>query len=376
MQLTRSERALRLALLALAAAALVSGVAGGLARLGIGLPASLGNATALHAALMVSGFLGTVIGIERAVALGHCGGFVGPLLSGLGAVSLLIGHVETGAWLFVAAAVVLVIVTTRLALRQIASHSLMLIPASGAWLASSLLFTLGVSPEGAIVWGFDFLLFTIAAERLDMARFARRRPLAGPMLAAGSAAVLAASLWTVFDARIGHALYGLALVAMAAWFAAFDIARRTIRSHGLGQYTAACILGGYGWLAVSGIAWSGAAALGWPARDLALHAFGLGFVISMIFGHAPIIAPAIARVKCAFGTWFYAAPAALHLSLLVRFGLGFDDVAARTWGGILNFATLVLFAAIMAHAIHRGFRVFGPPRRVDPSYESDTRQLS
>jgi hypothetical protein len=359
---------LRLALLVLGAAALATGVAGGLGRLGFAPPEALGNATALHGMLMIGGFLGTVIGIERAVALGHRIGFIGPLASGLGALALLAGDVRTGSLLLLAASAALVAVTYRLALRQIATHSLMLIPASGAWFVACVLFALGMSPEGVIVWGFDFLLFTIAAERLDMARLARRRPMSGPLLALASLLVLFASAWTVLDAQRGGAAYGIALVAMAAWFAAFDVARRTVRTHGLGQYAAACILGGYAWLAVSGVAWFGTAALGWAARDVALHALALGFVMSMILGHAPIIAPAIARVKCAFGPWFYLAPGALYASLAVRFVAGFDNPGARAVGGVLNVIALVVFAATMARSIQVGFRVFPRPKRPPPGY--------
>jgi hypothetical protein len=376
MQLAPAQLAGRLALLALGAAALVTGVLGGLGRLGLSVPAPLANATALHGALMIGGFLGTVIGIERAVALGHRIGFVGPLASGIGGLALVAGEVQAGAWLLVFASAVHVAVTTRLALRQVAQHTLMLIPASAAWLVASLLFALGVSAEGMIAWGFDFLLFTIAAERLDMARLVKRKAYAGPLLVAACGAVLVASAWIVVDPRAGGALYGAALIAMAAWFAVFDVARRTVRTHGLGQYAAACILGGYAWLAVAGVAWFGMAALGWPTRDLALHALGLGFVMSMIFGHAPIIAPAVARVKCAFGAWFYLAPAALYASLLVRFVPGFDDAGARAWGGLLNVAALLVFAATMARSIQVGFRIFPRPKRPPPGYvhEHPTRQ--
>ena len=86
-------------------------------------------------------------------------------------------------------------------------------------------------------------------------------------------------------------------------------------AEGLARYMAVCLLGGYAWLAVGGIAWA-ATALGLPARDVALHALGLGFVVSMMMGHAPVILPAIARVKLLFGFFFYLPLAALHLSLL------------------------------------------------------------
>jgi hypothetical protein len=85
-------------------------------------------------------------------------------------------------------------------------------------------------------------------------------------------------------------------------------------------------------------------AIGWPARDLALHALGLGFIFSMIMGHAPVILPAVARVKLHFGPWFYLPLAALHLSLLVRLGFGLANPQLRGTGALLNAVAIALFA--------------------------------
>jgi len=112
---------------------------------------------------------------------------------------------------------------------------------------------------------------------------------------------------------------------------------------------AVCLLGGYAWLAVAGAAWAGTA-LGWPVRDVALHALGLGFIVSMMMGHAPVILPAIARVKLQFGAFFYLPLAALHLSLALRLGWGAVDAAQRAAGASLNAAAIALFAVTVAGA--------------------------
>ena len=75
---------------ALAGASLVGGIAGGLWRLGVAVPdplsfAAAGQLLLAHGALMICGFLGTVIGIERAVAVKHRWAFAAPLASGTGA---------------------------------------------------------------------------------------------------------------------------------------------------------------------------------------------------------------------------------------------------------------------------------------------------
>ena len=67
---TRPRLELRLAFLALGALALIAGLYGALGRLGWTLPAG-DSLAALHGPLMISGLFGTLIGLERAVALGR-----------------------------------------------------------------------------------------------------------------------------------------------------------------------------------------------------------------------------------------------------------------------------------------------------------------
>ena len=52
--------------------------------------------------------------------------------------------------------------------------------------------------------------------------------------------------------------------------------------------------------------------------DAALHALLLGFVFSMVFGHAPIVFPAVLRVALPYHPVFYAPMVLLHASLAVR----------------------------------------------------------
>jgi hypothetical protein len=332
---------------ALAVAALLGGVAGGLARLGLapfGHGAWLGRAAQMHGALMICGFLGSVIALERAVALKQRWAFAVPLLSGGAGLLLLAGWREAGAALGVAAALGFVGANVQILRRQRQAHTLLLMTGALCWLVGSIAFALqspGIEP---LPWWFALLVLTIAAERLEMTRLMRRRPGAEASLYAVLALLL-------LGAAVSGALYGAALAALAVWLLRHDIARRTVRAEGLSRYMAVCLLGGYGWLAVAGLAWA-ATSLGWPLRDAALHALGLGFVLSMVMGHAPVILPAIAGVKLLYGSGFYAPLALLHLSLLVRLAPGHAEPAARTLGGLLNVAALALFVlTLMAAAL-------------------------
>jgi hypothetical protein len=338
-------------LLVLAALMLVSGIAGGLYRLGIAAPALagtdwLGRAALAHAALMIGGFLGTVIGIERAVAVKLRAAWLAPLASALAGTCFLFGQPQTGAWLGVAAAALFAVVNVVVVRRQPAVHTALLWLAAIAWLAGNLLFATGARSDAVLPWWFGFLVVTIAAERVEMTRLMRRRPAAHPLLYGVLATLFTGAAVSGIAPRVGGVIYGLSLVALALWFGTFDIARRTVRTQGLPRYMALALIGGYVWLAVGGLGWS-LTALGIPVRDTALHALGLGFIFSMMMAHAPVILPAVARVKVDFGFMFYLPLAALHASLLLRLAGGMFDAGLRGTGALLNAASIALFVATL-----------------------------
>lgn len=331
------------------AASLLAGILGGLLRVGVAIPGTgtmawLGRGALEHAALMMCGFLGTVIGIERAVAAKRAWAWVAPLGSALAAAALLAGRPDFGGPLLLATATVFIAVNGQLFARQRAGHTGLLLASAGCWWAGNVLFAAHAGNGAVLPWWFAFLVMTIAAERLEMTRLMRRRRGAAPALVAILAVLVAGAAVSGLQPQAGGVLFGTALLALAAWLFAFDIARRTVRADGLSRYMAVCLLAGYGWLAVGGLAWI-ATALGQPARDAALHALGLGFVFSMILGHAPVILPAIARIKLLFGGFFYLPLLLLHGSLLLRLGAGFTDLRWRADGALANALAIALFAA-------------------------------
>ncbi|MGZ5651802.1 MAG: hypothetical protein ACXWG8_15865 [Usitatibacter sp.] len=344
----------RLALLALAVVSLIAGVAGGLARLGIALPVP--TAVASHGALMISGFLGTVIGLERAVALGIPLAFGAPIASGLGSVLLLLGITAAGQALWLAAPLLLLGASLAIVARQAALHTVVLAFGAAAWAIGNVLHWAGASADVAASWWFAFLVLTIAAERLEMARLMKPRPLARPLFLAAMTALVAGAAASSLDPAAGARAFGLALVALAAWLFTFDIARRTAMTGGFSRYAAIALLGGYGWLAVAGLAWAVMPYKGLVLRDAAIHALGLGFVFSMILAHAPLVVLVVARMRMHFVPFFYVPLAMPHLSLLLRLAAGAADAGLRQWGGMLNAATLLVFAATMIHSLRLGSR--------------------
>src|SRR5262245_40823061 len=78
-------------LMAIGMLALLTALWGGLVRLGWGWPLPSSTLLIAHGPLMVCGFLGTLIGVERAVALGVFWPYAAPLLTAVGTLALLTG---------------------------------------------------------------------------------------------------------------------------------------------------------------------------------------------------------------------------------------------------------------------------------------------
>src|SRR5512139_3208911 len=70
---------------------LLGGVLAGLARLAWEVPPVAAAQAGSHGALMISAFFGTVISLERAVALGRGWAYLAPAAAGLGGLALLLG---------------------------------------------------------------------------------------------------------------------------------------------------------------------------------------------------------------------------------------------------------------------------------------------
>lgn len=357
---------MRMAFMLCVLLALASGLSGGLVRAGVTLPAShwLTAAVSGHAFLMICAFMGTVIGIERAVAVKRPLSFAAPIVSASGGLARLVGATDLAAWLVAAASLAFVAVNIVIVRRQPASHTGLLLVAALAWSTGSLLHAIAPGSSAVVPLWFSFLVFTIAAERLEMTRLMRRRPGASGALYVVLAAMLFGAALNVVSVAWGGLVYGLSLSALALWLIQFDIARRTVRARGLSRYMALCLLLGYAWLFVAGGAWV-ATSVGLPYRDAALHALALGFVFSMMLGHAPVILPAIARIKVQFGALYYLPLALLHGSLILRLGVGHFDWRALTAGAVGNAVAIAAFAATVAGSAIAWRKRHAQPRTSD-----------
>jgi hypothetical protein len=157
----------------------------------------------------------------------------------------------------------------------------------------------------------------------------------------------------------GLVVAGVGLLGQVLWLGRYDLARRTIRRPGLPRFAAVCILAGYVWLGVSRVLWvaMGLGASGPLLHDALVHSMFLGFVLSMVMGHAPIIVPAVLRVPLRFARLAYVPLVLLHVSVGVR--IAADLAGSFTWREVAmhgNVSALLLFVTVTVVSVRRAAR--------------------
>jgi len=346
---------LRFLALGIGAVALLLGLLTGLARLGIALPAATAVAADLHGALMICGFFGTLISLERAVALGRWWAYGAPAVAAAGALVLLAGSPAAAAASFLAAGVLLTFDSLMVVVRQRALFTVMLAVAAACWGAGTLTWLISGGLADAVGWWLAFLVLTIASERLELSRLLAPPPLSQATFVAAVLLILAGAARGEFAG--GSALStGLGLLATTAWLVRHDVAMRTVRMTGQARFSAVCMIAGYVWLGIAGIVLivlpPGTSVF---AYDAAVHAIAIGFVLSMVLGHAPIILPAVTGWRVRYAAAAYAPLALLHASVLLRIVADLGEVVAlRGVSGLLTILALFAYAATLAVVSRRG----------------------
>lgn len=341
----------------LAVVALLAGLWGGLVRLGLNLPA--GQLAAVHGPVMVLGAVGTLIALERAVALSRPWAYAAPLASGLGALVLLGGGPPgAGRLLFATGGLGLVGVFVHLYRRQPEPHFAVMGLGAALWPGAVGVWAGTGSVPRALPWLVGFLVLTIVGERLELSRLAQPSPAARRALLTAVAVFMAGLVVGLLAPGPGARLAGLALLAQSLWLLRYDVAPRLARRRGATRFTGLTLTGGYAWLAVAGVlwGWTGAGTRG-STYDAAVHAVFVGFVMSMIFGHAPVILPAVLRVPLPFHPALYLPVGLLHVSLAARIA---GDLAGSgaviRWAGMWNVAAVLGFVTtiVIARVVSAG----------------------
>ena len=175
-------------------------------------------------------------------------------------------------------------------------------------------------------------------------------------MAASVGVVLAGSVIAWMNPQLGARIAGFGNLLVALWLIRYDVARRTIRLTGVTRYMASGLLVGYVWLGVSSILWiySGLnpASLSY---DAAIHTLFLGFVLSMIMAHAPIVIPALAGLPFPYTSLLWIPLVAFQFSVMLRVIGGLSawfDI--RKWGAMFNAVFLGIFLAMVIVSVIRG----------------------
>ena len=340
---------LRVILLSAGFLSMAVGLYSGLIRLGIQLPNHGQPFVALHGAFMICGFLGTVICLERAVAYDRAWVYAAPLLSAIGAMALLVGASRFGAVAFVIAGGIVFVASAALTIRQFALFMFALTVGAACWVAGTLQWLIGDFSPAVTGWWLDFLVLTVAAERLELSRM--RDPSRWSQITFAAAMLLllfGSARCELIQSSAPFTATGL--LGCAAWLLHYDIARRTVRLSGQPRFSAVAILVGHGWLGVAAVilvvAPPGIAAFSY---DALVHAIAIGFALSMILGHAPIILPAVIGIRVRFSLLAYIPLVLLHLSLCVRIiGDFLEQSDVRESSAFITLFALVLYAATLA----------------------------
>lgn len=330
---------------------LLLALSAGLMRLGCNLAWLQASVALDHGPLMICGFLGTLISLERAVALGRWWGYLAPGLTGLGSLALAVNRpVKPGMVLIALGGAALVGIFVFVIVKQSAFFTVTMGLGAVAWLLGNIFWMAGVAIPQMVHWWIAFLVLTIVGERLELNRLRPPSRYTNAAFALGLGLYLAGLIWTSVRTAHGPAIAGVGILMLALWLARFDVARFTVRQKGLPRFIALCLFGGYFWLGIGGLIWALRSQLesaGSPAffvYDAELHTILLGFVFSMIFAHAPIVFPAVVGRPLAFRRWFYMHVVLLHVSLIWRIaGDLMGSFAAFRRGGLLAVVAVVMF---------------------------------
>lgn len=325
---------------------LLVGTVGGWIRLGyVALP--IASAAMSHGLLMVGGFMGTLICLERCMVMKNKAWLIAPFL-GLVATGLFIsGREELGMYFLTVESVGLFLVMYIQTLKYKLTELVVMCVGSICWLIGNILVIKTGFVPVATTWWIGFVLLTIVGERLEFGKF-----LPNPRW---SKALLYTILTMFFVGLIvpfhegGNWIMGMCAITMGLWLLRFDMARISVLKEGYHRYIGLGLIIGYVWLVMFGLVLCLLASHPY-FYDLFLHTFFLGFAFSMIWAHAPIILPTVfKRSKTVFHSLLWPFWTLFQISLIGRMMSGLLMITeGRSWFGILNgWVVLLMFAAML-----------------------------
>lgn len=335
----------RLSFLFLAALSLIVGLWSGLSR--IGWDFNLLRVSMHHGSIMVGGFLGTLISLEKILPLKKKILFAIPALSAC-SVILFLAELPLVAWgcLLVASAG-LSAVFMHYFLQERNLTYLLMLGGGICWFIGNVVLLSNRFYPLAFPWWLGFALFVITSERMELMKFlpvtTRTKNILVALLALYVAGVVMSFHGT------GSFVSGAALAAISGWLMRFDLVGISIRKIGLTRFVAIALLCGYISMLLTGVLVISLD--NQPmAYDAIVHVFFLGFVFSMIFAHGPVILPGVLGISAKpYHKILYLWLILLHASWLVRIYADiYFQLGLRKYSGIITAIAIVGYFATIA----------------------------
>lgn len=319
---------------------LIIAIWSGWIRIGVNLPVT--HVAAQHGSLMINGFLASLIFLERAVTFKNKWVLLLPFINAAGLIAVAAGLYNVAHLIHIVCAFGFMLMCALFIYKHKELYYYVFFTGAFCLLTGNIvLFKTELYPA-ATIWWMQFLLFTIVAERLELSRFLPLRSSRRILLMIILGCVLM-SAFIPFHLQ-GNIVFAYTLSATAVWLFKYDMAFKSIKAKGQHRYSAILLITGYVWLIVTSALLIAEKNMVF-GYDAVLHSFFIGFVFSMIFSHAPIILPAVAKLpikiyRPILYTWFVV----LQLSLVARIVADITmEIVLRKWAGMINGIAILLF---------------------------------
>jgi hypothetical protein len=317
---------------------LITGLLAGLHRIGWNL--SLGRVTPNHGAIMVGGFLGTLIILEKIIPLKRNILYVFPIISGGSVVLFFIGQPVYSIASLVLASTGLSIIFFIYWIREKSAIYFLMLGGAICWLTGNILLIIHNFYPISVPWWMAFVLLIITAERMELMKFL---PVSKnqKLIFIGMLLVFAIGCVISFHG-IGKYLAAVSLAGSSIWLMRHDVVGLNLRKTDLPRYVGVALLSGYFALLLSGIFLPllTEQPLGY---DILVHSFFIGFVFSMIFAHGPIILPGVLGLSVKpYHPILFIWLALLHTSWITRAISDITlDMQLRKYSGLISAIAII-----------------------------------
>lgn len=333
---------------------LIFGMLSGLGRMGWQMP--LPELYVHHGSIMVGGFLGSLISLEKVIPLKKPVLLLGPLLSASSIIIFLIGHAQAGVAMLIISSAMLVVVYFNYLKNQRSLYLSLALMGALCWCTGNIMLLWRHFYPMAFPWWMGFILFTIVSERLELAKFLpvtrRNKHLLICLLG-----LFFLGLFLPFH-KTGAYIAGASMSLMAIWLLQNDVIRVGIKKNGLTRFMAMALLAGYCFLLFEGIFLIVLEDVS-QSYDVVIHTFFIGFAFAMIFAHGPVILPGVLGLSVKpYSQLLYVPLVVLVSSLVMRITSDLEIIPfhLRAFSGWITFGSIILYFLIMVTTTIRELR--------------------